>query len=92
MTANEDPLHTGTIVNFSSAKISNDNIPYFEFALNPTSNPAAQQVFYVNLRMDYAEAVFKAAIIAWAEQSKVRVILDGSLGGMRVREILPANT
>jgi hypothetical protein len=90
MTKDHNPLHIGVVQNFTNTNIDGDGIPYFEFALNPISDPANQQVFYVNLRKGYATDVCTAAIFSWANQSVVEVILEEKPGGMRVKEIRPA--
>ena len=84
MNETQKPNFTGIVANFSSALISNDGIPYFEFALTlppPPSppEPPGVKVLYVNLRKDYSQAIVSVVISAWASREQIDVYLDNSI-------------
>jgi hypothetical protein len=86
----------GTIVNFSSAHISNDGIQYLEFALRlppppDPPNPPVEKVLYLDLSKSFAPAAALSVVFAWANRTKVDVFLDRSISQeYRVRAVVPA--
>ena len=72
---------TGPVLNLSSALVSNDGIPYFEFALprQPNSSrhePPADPVLYADLLQANAQEIVSLVTSAWAKHFVIKRILD----------------
>ena len=86
--------YRGAVRNFSNAEISNNGIPYFEFALTlppppDPPHPPIEKVLYTDLGKSFAPAVVLGVVMAWANRTVLDVYCDHAAEKDRVRGVVP---